>query len=366
MDGNATEGATEENTLLISIPCEQQGRSLSDCLLFLKAVYDENLIITPPESRNISIFNISNNSIALDTYPAAHLLTEGTYVISRHDALALRLSWNHYDVLPPTTKGRSFSPLEIEILGTKVDAEAVRQTASHDKIILRDGNCLLSGNTKNEIAHIVAFSWYQNYVNRMGLLDETTRQTLHDVGGINSVQNLMSLDKDYALAYDIGKFSIRLNADGQYEAIAISADYLWLNGKILYNNETIADIESRSKVLGMHPLLLQFQLKCAVLRNMKARGETTEFAVHEEDDFLDGCTEKLLTHTTLSPEVITKGLNWPVLFDFFAELDGVNETDPAPELVKQRVAVQEGLLVGADENEVTDADTSGSSNEMLK
>jgi hypothetical protein len=44
--------------------------------------------------------------------------------------------------------------------------------------------------------------------------------------GINSPANGMLLQGDFAKAYDEGKFAIRLNANSQYEVVAISFDYL--------------------------------------------------------------------------------------------------------------------------------------------
>ena len=59
--------------------------------------------------------------------------------------------------------------------------------------------------------------------------------------------------------------------------------------------------------------LLQFHLKCAVLRNMKAAAEPIEDFSSECNDELDEVAQMLLKYTDLSAETVSAGLNWWVL-----------------------------------------------------
>ena len=98
--------------------------------------------------------------------------------------------------------------------------------------------------------------------------------------------------------------------------------------------------------------LLQFHLKCAVLRNMKAAAEPIEDFSSECNDELDEVAQMLLKYTDLSAETVSAGLNWWVLEQFFLDKD-TQTCQPANEATLKNFAREE-LIV---------ANTSGSSDE---
>lgn len=172
------------------------------------------------------------------------------------------------------------------------------------------------------LAHIFAHVWYQNTENRMALLPPEIRDLIDDIG-INSPSNAMLLQKDYASAFDEGKFAIRLNSRSQYEVVAIAADYLDFDGFLLYDGVTAAEIGSYG-ILPMDSRLLQFQLKCAVLRNMKAAAEPVDLEFQCDDELADIAAD-LSNYAALSPEVISLGLKWWVVEEFILDMSERNK-----------------------------------------
>jgi hypothetical protein len=88
------------------------------------------------------------------------------------------------------------------------------------------------------------------------------------------------------------------------------------DGFVLYEGLRAEDI-GQSGIPPMNTDQLQFQLKCAVLRNMKGGGEPTDFA--KFDYVLEDIARRLLECTNLSYETISSGLKWWVVEEYVYE-----------------------------------------------
>ena len=142
------------------------------------------------------------------------------------------------------------------------------------------------------------------------MLPENVRTVIETVG-IDSPANGLLLRPAHVAALDDGDFAIRLNARSQYEVVAITDYYLSYDGFLLYVGSQASDIALGS-IAVMNGELLEFHLKCAVFRNMKASAEPTDLWAQPDDD-LEYIARVLENCTDLSTEVIRAGLNWAVV-----------------------------------------------------
>ena len=331
---------------LIEIPCEEQGRCLSTCLYLLQAIYDGvtiepcSVTITPlPDEGGSTLIDIANTE----------KLPPGRYQICHVEGGSLELSWNIRTIVPVGSLGRDLTEGEVRNLGIEVKKESKRLSEQKSLVSRRDQVCLMSGSTKYAtLAHILARSWYQYRENRIYRLPENVRRVIETIG-IDSPANGMLLRSSHAAAFDDGLFAIRLNARSQYEVVAITDEYLSYDEFPLYGGRLASEI-AREDMPAMNDELLEFHLRCAVLRNMKASAQPTDpWAQHDDDlEYIAGELEKL---TDLSAEDIRAGLNWWV----------VEQVIPVNKSADGSVS-KPGLMDSAG-GELTDANTSGSSDE---
>lgn len=327
------------------IPCGDEGCPISKCFLLFSALYD-----TTHEIERITGTGGAPTDFKSE---GTGFLPCDEYTLSRKDNQPFCMIWKIRGVLPEYKKGKPFTKAQILSIGTRVAAEAKRSYPDEGLLRTRDSNRSLFGVSTNvQIAHIVAFAWFQNYEHRMGALPDEIRDFLRagstSSEKINRNSNLLLLDHDYASAFDSGKFSIKLNSSKQYEIVGITSDYLHVDGSILYDGKTREQLQQDTRSATMEPLLLKFQLQCAVLRNLKGGAYPSVWSKEDED--LDAELEEIAIQlsqlTDLSSEEIQKGLNWKVIHDF-------RESIPVAD------SVELPFMTGGDGLGITDVDMSG-------
>ena len=292
---------------LITIPCEEQGRYLSTCLYLLQAIYDGVSI----EPCNVTIASLpavgESTLIAISNYER---LPSGNYQICHTDGAPIVLTWNIRTIVPLGSLGRNLTPQEKTDLGTAVVEESYRSGEMKGRVSQRDQVCLMSGSAKDvTLTRILAHGWHLNTENGINMLPGRIRRLIETVG--DSPANGMLLQPNYAAAFEGGYFAIRLNARNQYEVVAITDGYMSHDGFLLYGGSQAGDTALDS-IAAMNGELLQFHLRCAVLRNMKASAEPNNLWAQCDDDLEDIASE-LEKCTNLSTEVIKSGLNWRVV-----------------------------------------------------
>ena len=243
--------------------------------------------------------------------------------------------------------GRKLTSEDILDLGIEVMAESNRSSEQKSRVSQRDQVCLMSGSAKDvTLAHILARGWHQNTENRINMLPDRVRRLINTVG-IDSPANGMLLRPHHAAAFDRGYFAIRLNTSNQYEVVAITDDYLSHDGFLLYGGRRAGDT-ALDTIAAMSGEFLEFHLKCAVLRNMKASAEPTDLCAQCDDD-LEDIARELEKRTNLSAEVIKSGLNWWVV----------------EQVINKRVdgSVSKAGLMDSAGGDLTDANISGSSDD---
>lgn len=337
---------------LVTVASREEGRIFSMCMFLLNAVYAA-ISLAP---RNASIY-ISREEADLEGAPTQEMviadhdiLPPGRYIIRLADHGALCATWSLRNITPTGLRGINLEVNEVISFGTTIQANARRLSSQKQKVSNRDHVCLLSGRAADvTLAHILAHAWYQNTSNRMPLLPQDIRDRINAVG-ISSPANAMLLSPGCAADYDRGYFAIRLNEGRQYEVVAITHWYMDFDGFILYDGARAEEIGA----CGVPPMdgdLLQFHLKCSVMRNMKASGQPEEDHWSEYDDVMEEIAQMLYDCTDLTPETISAGLDWCVLEQFL--LDREKTCQPA-----KGVNLKSSATV-----ELTDANTSGSSDE---
>lgn len=338
---------------LVTIPSSSRGRCFFDCIILLKAIYDA-VRVNP---RNFSISSFSNattleeSSTQEITIAANDLLSSGKYIVRLADGAPLCLSWTVRDIYPVGIVGRALTAEEMILIETELVAEDKRSTLLKLKVSQRDHVCLLSGRAgRVTLAHIFARAWCQNTTNRMVKLRREDCDRILTVG-VDSPANGMLLAPVHAAAFDDGLFAIRLNESRQYEVLAISPEYMDFDKYLLYDGKRAEEI-GLPGIPPMDSALLEFQLKCAVLRNMKAAAEPVDLLLQDNDE-LDEIADELLKRGNLSPETIKSGLNWGVVERALNYTSKENAFKPA----------SFAILKDPAGGELTDANTSGSSDE---
>ena len=317
---------------------------MSTCLYLLRAIY-HHVSIEPP---NVKIASLPvEGESTLINIASNEQLPPGNYHICHADGGSLALTWDIRTIVPVGSLGRPLTEEEIKNLGTEVKKESKRSSGQKDLVSKRDRVCLMSGYPEDAtLAHILARSWHQPTVDRINLLPENVRNVIETVG-IDSPANGMLLQAGYAADFDKGLFAIRLNAKRQYEVVAIKGNYLSYDGFLLYGGRRACDT-ALGPIAAMNGELLEFHLRCAVLRNMKASAEPTDLLAQPDDD-LEYIARVLENCTHLSTEDIRAGLNWWVV----------------DQVINKRVdeSVSKPGLMDSTGGELTDSNSSGSSEE---
>ena len=216
--------------------------------------------------------------------------------------------------------GRRLEDHEIKSLGARVRVEERRLNAQMQKICQRDRVCLLSGQAADVIlTHIVSPGWSLNSEGRIGRLPKEDRDRIRTIG-VYSPANAMLLSPAHAADYYEGYFAIRLNERRQYVVMAIAHSYLDFDGFVLYGGARAEEIGPGS-IPPMDSGLLQFQLKCAVLRNMTASDQPEEEDHWPEyDQEMKEIEQRLHECAGLSADTVSTGLKRWVLEQFLLDL----------------------------------------------
>jgi HNH endonuclease len=155
-------------------------------------------------------------------------------------------------------------------------------------VLKRDHICLMScRSTDVTLAHIIGDALFINTTASMRCAHEEVRALILEVG-MDSPANGMALTAGHAAAYDKGEFAVILNAYDQYEVVAITNAYLTFDGNLLYGGRRADEIVPDG-IPPMDGRLLQFQLQCAVLRNMRTSAETSFDIVKDTERLLSEC-----------------------------------------------------------------------------